>query len=107
MTTHWPRHCFHHDGRAYIRSTLAKRQNRLPRTFQLQSDNLDNGTFSVVAGTFGTSRQKENDSKEDEVAVIDLKDNLIARSEIFIFSDENGEEEEEMLEDAKKGEVSD
>ncbi|KAN0127421.1 hypothetical protein V8E53_014758 [Lactarius tabidus] len=44
--------------RTYIRPTLARRSNRLPRTFQLQNKNIDNGTVSVVAGTIGTPPPK-------------------------------------------------
>src|SRR6266702_465352 len=96
--------------------TLAKGSNSLLRTLQLQNNNLDNATVSVLAGAIGTYLKmvtriefQENDAEEDEVAAITLIENLIARGGKFIFSDEDEEEEEEeeeVLEDAEEGEVS-
>ncbi|KAH9065288.1 hypothetical protein EDB87DRAFT_1679786 [Lactarius vividus] len=94
--------------------TLAKGSNPLLRTLQLQNNNLDNATVSVLAGAIGTHLKivtriefQENDAEEDEEATITLIDNLIARGGKFIFSDEDEEEEEEeeeILEDAEEGE---
>ena len=96
--------------------TLAKGSNRLLRTLQLQNNNLDNGTVSVLAGAITTHLKivtriefQENDAEEDEVEVVTLKENLIVRGGKFVFSDEDEEEEEEEeeeLEDAEEGEGS-
>ncbi|KAN0131368.1 RNI-like protein [Lactarius tabidus] len=96
--------------------TLAKGSNRLLQTLQLQNNNLDNGTASVLAGAIGTHLKmvtriefQENDAEEDEVEVVTLIENLIARGGKFVFSDEDEEEEEEEedeLEDAEEGEGS-
>lgn len=96
--------------------TLAKGSNLLLRTLQLQNNNLENGTVSVLAGAIGTHLKlitriefQENDAEEDEVEVVTLMENLIARGGKFVFSDEDEEEEEEEedeLEDAEEGEGS-
>jgi len=95
--------------------TLAKGSNRLLRTLQLQNNNLDNATVSVLAGAIGTHLKmitriefQENDAGEDEDEVVTLTENLIARGGKFVFSDEDEEEEEEEeeLEDAEEGEGS-
>ena len=93
--------------------TLAKGSNRLLRTLQLQNNNLDNATVSVLAGAIGTHLKmitriefQENDAEEDEDDVVTLTENLIARGGKFVFSDEDEEEEEEEeeeLEDAEEG----
>jgi Ran GTPase-activating protein 1 len=96
--------------------TLAKGSNHLLRTLQLQNNNLDNGTVSVLAEAIGTHLKmvtriefQENDAEEDEEATITLMENLTVRGGKFIFSDEDEEEEEEEEEellDAEEGEVS-
>lgn len=96
--------------------TLAKGSNHLLRTLQLQNNNLDNGTVSVLAEAIGTHLKmvsriefQENDAEEDEDEVVTLMDNLIARGGKFVFSDEDEEEEEEEedeLEDAEEGDES-
>ncbi|KAH9047669.1 hypothetical protein EDB84DRAFT_1263535 [Lactarius hengduanensis] len=93
--------------------TLAKGSNPLLRTLQLQNNNLDNATVSVLAGAIGTHLKivtriefQENDAEEDEEATITLIENLTARGGKFVFSDEDEEEEEEeeeVLEDAEEG----
>jgi Ran GTPase-activating protein 1 len=96
--------------------TLAKGSNRLLRTLQLQNNNLDNATVSVLAGAIGTHLKmvtriefQENDAGEDEDEVVTLTENLIVRGGKFVFSDddeEEEEEEEEELEDAEEGDGS-
>jgi len=93
--------------------TLAKGSNRLLRTLQLQNNNLDNATVSVLAEAIGTHLKlvtriefQENEAEEEEDAAITLIENLIARGGKCIFSDEDEEEEEEeedVLEDAEEG----
>ncbi|KAI9443345.1 hypothetical protein H4582DRAFT_2109682 [Lactarius indigo] len=92
--------------------TLTKGSNPLLRTLQLQNNNLDNATVSVLAGAIGTHLKivtriefQENDAEEDEEAAITLIENLTARGGKFVFSDEEEEEEEEeeVLEDAEEG----
>ncbi|KAH8998442.1 hypothetical protein EDB92DRAFT_2017531 [Lactarius akahatsu] len=93
--------------------TLAKGSNPLLRTLQLQNNNLDNATVSVLAGAIGTHLKivariefQENDAEEDDEATITLIENLTARGGKFVFSDEDEEEEEEeeeVLEDAEEG----
>ena len=95
---------------------LAKGSNSLLRTLQLQNNNLDNGTVSVLAEAIGTHLKmvtriefQENDADEDEEAATTLIENLIARGGKCIFSDDDEEEEEEEedeLQDAEEGEVS-
>jgi len=96
--------------------TLAKGSNRLLRTLQIQNNNLDIGTVSVLAGVIGTHLKmvtriefQENDAEEDEEDVVTLMENLTVRGGKFVFSDEDEEEEEEdedELEDAEEGEES-
>ncbi|KAH9179371.1 hypothetical protein EDB89DRAFT_1842547 [Lactarius sanguifluus] len=92
--------------------TLAKGSNPLLRTLQLQNNNLDNATVSVLAEAIGTHLKivtriefQENDAEEDKEATITLIENLTARGGKFVFSDEEEEEEEEeeVLEDAEEG----
>jgi Ran GTPase-activating protein 1 len=95
---------------------LAKGSNPRLRTLQLQNDNLENGTVSVLARAIGTHLEKvtriefqENDAEEDDEGIETLRDNLIARGGKFLFSDEDEEEEEEEedeLQDAEEGDVS-
>ncbi len=95
---------------------LAKGSNPSLRTLQLQNDNLENGTVSVLARAIGTHLKEvtriefqENDADEDDEGIETLKENLIARGGKFLFSDEDEEEEEEEedeLQDAEEGDVS-
>ena len=96
--------------------TLAKGSNRVLRTLQLQNNNLDGGTVSVLAGVIGTHLKmvtriefQENDAEEEDVAAINLIQSLTARDGKIIFNDEDEEEEEEdedELQDAEEGEGS-
>jgi len=95
---------------------LANGSNPLLRTLQLQNDNLENSTVTVLASGIGTHLKavtriefQENDAEEDEPGIETLKENLIARGGKFLFSDddeEDEEEEEEELLDAEEGDVS-
>ena len=95
---------------------LAEGSNPLLRTLQLQNDNLENGTVTVLAGAIGTHLKavtriefQENDAEEDDEGIETLRDNLIARGGKFLFSDEEEEEEDEdedELQDAEEGDVS-
>jgi Ran GTPase-activating protein 1 len=95
---------------------LAKGSNPRLRTLQLQNDNLENGTVSVLARAIGTHLKEvtriefqENDAEEDHEGIETLRENLIARGGKFLFSDEEEEEEEEEedeLQDAEEGDVS-
>jgi Ran GTPase-activating protein 1 len=92
---------------------LAKGSNPRLRTLQLQNDNLENGTASVLAHAIGTHLKEvtriefqENDAEEDDEGIETLRENLIARGGKFLFSDEDEEEEEEdELYDAEEGDV--
>jgi len=94
---------------------LAKGSNPRLRTLQLQNDNLENGTVSVLAHAIGTHLKEvtriefqENDAEEDDEGIETLRENLITRGGKFLFSDEDEEEEEEEdeLHDAEEGDVS-
>jgi Ran GTPase-activating protein 1 len=95
---------------------LSKGSNPLLRTLQLQNDNLENGTVTVLARAIGTHLKaltriefQENDAEEDDEEIETLRDNLIARGGKFLFSDEEEEEEEDEedeLQDAEEGDVS-
>jgi len=94
---------------------LAKGSNPRLRTLQLQNDNLENGTVSVLAHAIGTHLKEvtriefqENDAEEDDEGIETLRENLITRGGKFLFSDDDEEEEEEEdeLHDAEEGDVS-
>ncbi|KAH9988347.1 hypothetical protein BJV77DRAFT_964441 [Russula vinacea] len=95
---------------------LAKGSNPRLRTLQLQNDNLENGTVTVLARAIGTHLKavtriefQENDADEEDAGIETLRENLIVRGGKFLFSDEEEEEEEEEedeLQDAEEGDVS-
>ena len=103
-------------GIPQVIEALAMGSNPRLRTLQLQNDNLENGTVSVLARAIGTHLKEvtriefqENDAEEDDEGIETLRENLIARGGKFLFSDEEEEEEEEEedeLLDAEEGDVS-